>query len=306
MLEVAIMVEGQDGLNWDRWKRIAALAEELGFAGLYRSDHFINPQGPHKDSLELWVSFAWLASHTDRIEFGPMVSPVSFRNPVVTAWSAAAVDDLSGGRFQLGLGAGWQEREHRSFGFDLLDLRGRFERFEEGIQVVTQLLRSDEPTSFAGRYFHLEDALLLPRPARTGGPPIVIGGNGVRRTMPLAARYGDEWNCVFVTPERFTELSRHLDNLIEMEGRQKTEVRRTLMHRVTTAKSDAALKRKLERVDLENLRGRGAMIGSPEEIVEAMHRFKLAGTQRIMAQMMDLDDADTFEILANSVLPHLT
>src|SRR3954463_16698533 len=154
-LDIAIMLEGQDGLNWERWIRIARAAEDLGFAGLYRSDHFTNPQGPHKDSLEMWTSLAWLASNTTRIEFGPMVSPVSFRNPVVTAWTAAAVDDLSGGRLHLGLGAGWQAREHQRYGFDLLDVKSRFERFEEGLQVVSQLLRSDSPTTFSGRYYHL-------------------------------------------------------------------------------------------------------------------------------------------------------
>ena len=118
MLDVAIMVEGQDGLTWTRWQRLARAAEELGFAGLYRSDHLTNPTGPHLDALELWASLTWLASHTTRIEFGPLVSPVSFRHPVVTAWTAAAVDDLSGGRLRLGLGAGWQEREHASHGFD--------------------------------------------------------------------------------------------------------------------------------------------------------------------------------------------
>src|SRR3954452_5152331 len=155
-LDIAIMLEGQDGLNWSRWQRIAEAAESLGFAGLYRSDHFTNPQGPHKDSLELWTSFTWLASHTRRIEFGPMVSPVSFRNPVVTAWTAAAVDDLSGGRLHLGLGAGWQEREHRSYGFDLLDVDRRFKRFEEGLEVVTRLLECDTPTAFDGEFYHLE------------------------------------------------------------------------------------------------------------------------------------------------------
>ncbi|HKG27446.1 MAG TPA: LLM class flavin-dependent oxidoreductase, partial [Thermomicrobiales bacterium] len=98
MPDVAIMIEGQDGLNWERWQRLAAAAQDLGFAGLYRSDHFTNADGPHRDALELWTSLTWLAGHTRRIEFGPMVSPVSFRNPVITAWTAAAVDDLSGGR----------------------------------------------------------------------------------------------------------------------------------------------------------------------------------------------------------------
>src|SRR5918998_2092242 len=112
VIEVAIMLEGQMGLNWTRLERIARAVEELGFVGLYRSDHFTNPNPPDEDSLELWLSLGWLASHTERIEFGPLVSPVSFRDPVMTARMAIQVDNLSNGRLTLGVGAGWQEREH--------------------------------------------------------------------------------------------------------------------------------------------------------------------------------------------------
>ncbi len=115
---------------------MAGAVERLGFAGLYRSDHFTNENPPDRDSLELWISLAWLASHTQRIEFGPLVTPLSFRNPALTARMAAAVDDLSGGRLVLGLGTGWQEREHTNYGFDLLELPARFDRFEEGLEVV--------------------------------------------------------------------------------------------------------------------------------------------------------------------------
>ncbi|MBU4224957.1 MAG: LLM class flavin-dependent oxidoreductase, partial [Chloroflexi bacterium] len=175
MLEIAIMIEGQNGLTWPRWQNLARAVEDLGFAGLYRSDHFTNAQPPDKESLELWVSLTWLAAHTRRIEFGPLVSPLSFRHPALTARMAAAVDDLSGGRLTLGLGAGWQEREHHLFGFDLLDMKSRFDRFEEGLQVITSLLHSDEPVTFEGKYFQLRGATLLPRPARRGGPTILIG-----------------------------------------------------------------------------------------------------------------------------------
>ena len=130
MPEVAIMIEGQDGIDWPRWKRIVRTVEDCGYAGLFRSDHFTNPSGPVKDALELWVSLAWLAENTERIEFGPLVTPVSFRHPVITAWQAAAVDGLAGGRLRLGMGAGWQEREHEAFGFDLLDTDRRFARLE--------------------------------------------------------------------------------------------------------------------------------------------------------------------------------
>ncbi len=190
-MDIAIMIEGQNGLNWPRWQRIARAVEDLGFAGLYRSDHFTNSSPPDLDALELWTSLTWLASHTSRIAFGPLVSPVSFRDPRMTARIARDVDDLSGGRLTLGLGAGWQEREHTNFGYDLLEMRGRFARFEEGLQVVTRLLRSDEPVTFDGTYYHLHEAVLLPRPARPGGPPILIGGTGAQRTLPLVARYGE-------------------------------------------------------------------------------------------------------------------
>ncbi len=299
------MIEGQDGLNWDRWKRHASMAEDLGFAGLFRSDHFANADGPQKDSLEMWISFAYLAAETSRIEFGPVVSPVSFRNPVVTAWSAAAVDDLSGGRFRIGLGAGWNAREHEEYGFPLLELDDRFQRFEEGIQVVQTLLRSDVPASFSGDFYTLKDALLLPRPARKNGPPIVIGGNGPKRTIPLAAKYADEWNAVYASPERFTELSARLSDLATEAGRNPADISRTLMHRIIIGRDDGDLNAKLEGLDRANLDERGVLYGTPDKIVEMAGQFSEVGVTRIMAQWLDQDDTDGLELLATKVLPQL-
>jgi len=305
-MDVAIMIEGQDGLDWTRWKRLASAAEDLGFAGLYRSDHFTNPEGPHKDAIELWVSLVYLAVNTSRIEFGPMVSPVSFRNPVVSAWAAAAVDDLSGGRFHMGLGAGWQQREHESHGFDLLEVGPRFDRFREGIQVVSTLLRSDTPSTFEGAFFSLKDALLLPRPKRPGGPPIVIGGNGLKRTLPLAAKYADEWNAVFATPERFAELSTHLDGLVKQHGRDPGAVKRTMMQRVTIGRTQRELDSKLEALDVENLKSRGAVLGTPNEVAEGLAAFAEAGVSRVMTQWIQMDDIDGLEVFADKVLPQLS
>ncbi len=307
MIEVALMLEGQEGLNWERWQRIARAAEDLGFIGLYRSDHFTNPNPPDKDSLELWVSLTWLAGHTKRLEFGPMVSPVSFRHPTMTARMASAVDDLSGGRLTLGLGAGWQEREHRNYGWPLLDLHERFVRFEEGLEVVTRLLNSDQPVNFEGKYYHLNDAILLPRPVRPGGPRILIGGNGPKKTLPLAAKYASEWNAVFTTPENVKELNGVLDRELEKQGRAKSAVRRSLMTRVIFGKNETALKAKLEAVGRspEDLRKAGIITGNTAQVVEQLGRVAEAGAQRVMLQWIEMDDMDGLEALAKEVLPQV-
>jgi len=302
VLELAIMIEGQDGLTWPRWQRLAKAVEALGFAGLYRSDHFTNPEGPPTDALDLWASLTWLASQTERIEFGPLVSPVSFRHPVVTAWTAAAVDDLSGGRLQLGIGAGWQAREHETFGFDLLDLDARFARFEEGLTVIHDLLHGDRPVSFAGTFFPLREALLLPRPARAGGPPIVIGGNGPRRTLPLAARFADEWNAVFVPVPRFLELSAHLDGLLAAAGRSPESVRRTLMTRVVFGQKPGDIEKKLAGKSGDELRARGVVIGDAAAVTEQLTEIAAAGAQRVMLQWLELDAIDDLTALAEAAV----
>jgi len=303
-MDIAIMLEGQNGLNWPRFQRIARAVEDLGFAGLYRSDHFTNVEPPDIDSLELWVSLTWLAGHTRRIEFGPMVSPVSFRHPVFTARIAKDVDDLSGGRLTLGVGAGWQAREHANFGFDLLDLPERFARFEEGLTVITRLLRDDKPVDFNGQYYQLHEAVLLPRAQRAGGPPVLIGGNGEQRTLPLVARYANEWNGVFLTPDRYAQLSKRLDELLVAQGRKPSDIRRSLMTGLIFGRTDAELQAKLQPSgrSAEELRSRGMVVGTPNAVVEQLGKIAEAGAQRVMLQWMDLDDLDGLVALAKAVL----
>jgi F420-dependent oxidoreductase-like protein len=301
MLEIAIMIEGQNGLTWPRWQNIAAAVEDLGFAGLYRSDHFTNADAPDMDSLECWTSLTWLASHTRRIEFGPLVSPVSFRSPALTARTAAAVDDLSGGRLTLGLGAGWQDREHHLFGYDLLDMQSRFARFHEGLEVITRLLKSDQPVSLEGSYFQLREASLLPRSQRPGGPPLLIGGNGEKRTLRLAARYGDEWNAVFQTPAGFAHLSAKLDDWLSDEGRKPEAVRRSMMTGIRFALTRSGLESKLHGHSVEELRGGGMIVGVGQEILPQLAELEKVGVQRVMLQWMDLEDLDGLEALGKVV-----
>ena len=302
MLEIAIMIEGQNGLNWPRWQNIAAAVEDLGFAGLYRSDHFTNQDAPDKDSLECWTSLTWMASHTHRIEFGPLVSPLSFRLPALTARMAVALDDLSGGRLTLGLGAGWQEREHRLFGLELLDMKSRFVRFHEGLEVITRLLISNQPVSFEGSYFQLREASLLPRPQRPGGPPLLIGGNGEKRTLGLAARYADEWNAVFQTPAGFAHLSAKLDDWLSDEGRKPEAVRRSMMTGIRFALTRSGLESKLHGHSMEELRGGGMIVGVGQEFLPQLAELEQAGVQRVMLQWMDLEDLEGLKALGKVVV----
>ena len=304
MVEVAIFVEGQNGLNWENWRRIARATEDLGFVGLYRSDHFTNMQPPDIDSLELWVSLAWLADHTSRIEFGPLVTPLSFRNPVFTARTAKDVDELSNGRLTLGLGAGWQEREHEMFGFDLLEPEPRFDRFEEGVEVIYRLLREPEPVSFAGEYNRLQEASLLPRPVGAGRPPIMIGGRGWNRTLRLTAQFADEWNCNFRSAEVFARLNARLNTLLEQAGRQPTEIRRSLANTTIFARDERELRRKIEARGLtpDRLAKLGVIYGTGPQIVDQLGDYQAAGVQRVMLQWLELDDLDGLATLAEAVL----
>jgi len=303
-MEIAIMIEGQNGLNWARWQKIAQLVEELGFVGLYRSDHFTNGSPPDLDSLELWTSLTWLAGNTKRIEFGPLVTPFSFRHPAFTARMAAAVDDLSGGRLILGMGAGWQDREHNLFGFDLLEPGPRYDRFEEGLEVVTRLLQSDDPVTFEGHYYQVRGGTLLPRPQRRGGPRILIGGDGGQRMRSLVAKYAVEWNCVMLLPNVFAKRSQLLTEALIAAGRDPKSVRRSMMTNCTFGKDEAALKEKLaaRKRSVEELQARGAVAGSPSQVQDQLQVLEEAGVQRIMLQWLDLDDLAGLEALAKSVL----
>jgi F420-dependent oxidoreductase-like protein len=309
MIEIALMIEGQNGLNWTRWQRLARAAEDLGFAGLFRSDHYTNSNPPDLDSLELWVSLTWLASHTRRIRFGPLVSPLSFRHPTHTARMAAAIDDLSGGRLTLGLGAGWQEREHQHYGWELLDIPQRFMRFEEGLQIIRMLLTSDTPVSFTGKYFAIQDAILLPRPKRPGGPPILIGGNGERFTFPLAARYADEWNGIYLTPQQYMQSKSKLDRLLIQAGRQPEHLRRSLMTWYIFGRSEEEVRQKAYQRSQgkskpQELRQRGMVIGTADEIIQQIIELDHAGVQMVMLQWLDLEDITGLETFGSKVLPH--
>jgi len=307
-MQLAIMVEGQRGMTWKRLQRFTSAVCDLGFDGLYRSDHFVDAEPPDQESLDLWTSLTWLADHTKRIEFGSLVTPFSFRHPVHVARMARDVDDLSGGRFVLGVGAGWggAEREHVMFGFDLLDLPERFQRFEEGVVVVTRLLRSDQPVTFKGEYYQLQEAVLLPHPVRKDGPPILIGGNGPKRVLPLAAKYADEWNCIYRTAAQFKVLNERFDQLLRDEGRAPEAVKRSQMKGVRFGVNQQELNSKLDGKSVEYWLERGLLVGTGSQIVDQLFQLQELGCDKVMVHWRSLEDITSLEKFANSVKPQLT
>lgn len=302
---IGLMIEGQSGLTWERWDRILRTAERSGYQSVFRSDHYTESINEDHESLEAWVSLTYAATHTQTLEFGTLVSPITFRQPALLARMAAAVDDLSRGRLTLGMGTGWMEREHKNFGIPFPPLSTRYDMLKDGLEVVTRLFLSETPVSYQGEHYPLHDAILLPRPAREGGPPIMIGGNGRNKTLALAAEYADEWNGVFIPHETYRDLNGHLSDLLSERGRAVGEVTRSLMTRVVFAQDDAALdKIKSERgKTLDELRGGGrSMAGTPSMLVDQIGAYIEAGVERFMLQWLELDDLEGIERMASDVL----
>lgn len=319
MIAISLQIEGQMGLTWSRWKQLVVEVEALGFAGLYRSDHFTDAFPPDQDSLELIVALTYLAAHTRRVRFGPLVAPLSFRHPAILVRQAAALDDLSNGRMILGVGAGWEEREHQLFGFDLGDIPTRFARLEEGLEVITRLLRSDEPVTYEGSFFQLHEATLLPRPQRLGGPPILIGGNSRHRTLPLAAHYADIWNGQELTPSEFQEHSAHLDALLAKVGRPPYSIRRTLYSWLhfgrTVEELDHVLSWRYEEPELAHksldeviavLRTptwSSRLVGIPEMLIEQIRTYAAAGVEELILTWFDIENMEALRGFAEGILP---
>lgn len=303
MTQIGIMIEGQDGLNWQRWENILRTSEQAGYQCVFRSDHFTNANGIHKDALELWASLTYAATITEKIEFGCLVTPITFRHPAMTVQQALAVDLLSKGRLVLGMGTGWQDREHREFGIPFPDLSERYEHLTEGLEITRLLLNSTEPVSFQGKHYQLDGALLTMK--NVGSPKILIGGNGRNKTLRLAAKYAVEWNTVYTDPKTFKDLNSLLNGYLAEEGRKPEAVKRSLMMRVLYG-DEARISRLTEnfKASREDLLQRGFIIGKGQAIVDQIGVWAEAGIERFMLQWLELDEMDELAAMAQDILPH--
>jgi alkanesulfonate monooxygenase SsuD/methylene tetrahydromethanopterin reductase-like flavin-dependent oxidoreductase (luciferase family) len=318
MARLSISVEAQFGGTWPAWKRRVAAIEDLGFSGLYRSDHLVSGDPPTQPSLEMIVSLAYAADHTRRIPIGTLVTPFTFRDPAMLALQAAAIDDLSEGRFTLGVGAGDWEPEHRMLGFRYDDTPTRLARFADGLDVLTKLLRSDEPVTHDGPFYQLSGALLLPRPTRPGGPGILIGGNSAKSILRLAARHADVWNGFWLTPEDFRDRCTRLDELLTEAGRDHQAVRRSVAllaifgrDRTELEEQAAGFRRwrpDLAELSFDDLADRlraehRVLIGGPEEFLAVIQGYAEAGAEEVVLHRPDIWDEHILEAMATHVLP---
>jgi F420-dependent oxidoreductase-like protein len=316
-MDIGLMIAAHDGLTWDRWRHILHLAERLGFSSVFRSDHY--EMAASKNSLEAYVSFVMAAMETDRIRFGPMVTPVTFRHPVDVARMAGQIDLLSNGRFVMGLGSGSVEREHHLYGLPWPSMKERFDRLEEWLQLI-KALWTESPTNFDGKFYHVDGANMLPRPA-AGRPPLLIGGGGEKRTLPLVAQYADEWNAINLTPDDYARKLSVLDRACATVRRDPTTIRRSLdLHaligptpELVERATDTLVKVFAHRytdVDTSDraafrteVKSSGILSGSTDEIIDTLGRYAEQGIDEVIFIHFFQEIDDIPEYIAAEIVP---
>jgi F420-dependent oxidoreductase-like protein len=309
-MRLRIFTEPQQGASYATLRQVATTAEALGFDGFFRSDHYLkmgNGDG-QPGPTDAWATLAALAVETSRIRLGTLVTCATFRLPGPLAIAVAQVDEMSGGRVEFGIGAGWFDAEHRAYGIPFPPLKERFDRFEEQLAIITGLWATPEGKTFSfdGRYYAVTDSPGLPKPAQRPRPPVIVGGAGRRRTPAIAARYADEFNANFVAPAEAAGLYSRVKDACRAEGRDPASMTFTVAHTVCCGKDDADLRRRAAAIgrDPDQLRT-GAIAGSPAEIVDRIGQYAEAGASTVYLQVLDLGDLAHLELLAAEVLPRV-
>jgi F420-dependent oxidoreductase-like protein len=312
-MELRVFTEPQQGATYDDLLAVAQEAERLGFGAFFRSDHYLAMGG---DGLpgptDAWVTLAGIARETSTIRLGTMMTSATFRLPGPLAIAVAGVDQMSGGRVELGIGAGWFTQEHTAYGIPFPDTGERFDRFEEQLAVVTGLWSTPEGETFdfPGRHYRLEQSPALPKPVQRdghrGGPPVIVGGVGKRRTPALAAAYADEFNLPFVdlatTEAQFARVRR----ACEEAQRDPASLAWSNALVLCVGADEAELDRRAAAIgrDKAELRENG-LAGTPQEVLDKVGAYAAAGAQRLYLQVLDLADLDHLRLVAAEVMPHV-
>jgi F420-dependent oxidoreductase-like protein len=310
-MRICLMIEGQEGVTWEQWKALAAACEEHGYDGLFRSDHYLSVMGRgERGSLDAWATLAALASITSRIRLGTLVSPATFRHPSVLAKSAATVDHVSGGRVELGIGAGWLEAEHRAYGFPFAALRTRMDVLAEQMEIIARSF-ADQRFSFQGNYV-IEDLDALPKPVQRPRPPIIVGGRAGRRSLALAARWADEYNTFSASVAEIRDRRAAFATAWADAGRDPEAFRFSVMVTAVVGADEAELGDRVARLAdsqggepaqvLDSLRATG-VVGTVEQAAERLRELEAAGAQRVMLQHLLHDDVEAVELIGRELIP---
>jgi F420-dependent oxidoreductase-like protein len=312
-VRVCLMIEGQEGVSWEDWVRIARLVEEHGFDGLFRSDHYTAIIKPQADALDAWTTLAGLAALTERIRLGTLVSPATFRHPSVLARMAVTVDHISQGRLDVGMGSGWYEREHIENGFLFLDARRRFELFEEQVALVVRSWTEDGLTH-DGPEYSLRDQTALPRPYQQPHPPLVLGGSVKRRFAELAARYASEVNTLGAPNDELAERRRRLEEACRDANRDPDSLGFSVMTSCFVGESESDVLDRIRAFDSN--RGGDAdpaallaerrerwIAGSIEQVVERIAELRAIGVTRVFLQHLNHSDDDMVSLIGERLIP---
>ncbi len=304
--DIRIFTEPQQGATYDDLLGVAQRAEQLGFGAFFRSDHYLKMgdtdglPGP----TDAWVTLAGIARETSTIRLGTLVTAATFRLPGPLAISVAQVDQMSGGRVELGIGAGWYQAEHEAYGIPFPDLGARFDNLEEQTAIIHGLWNTPdgETFSFDGDVWHVSDSPALPKPVQAGGPPIVIGGGGATRTPRLAAKYAAEFNLPFADVDAFAAQCDVVRRACEAAGRDPRDLTYSIALVACAGADEAAVARRAAAIGRPpgELRENG-VAGTPAEIRAAIERWSDAGAERIYLQVLDLSDLDHLDTLADAI-----
>lgn len=304
-MEFRIFTEPQQGATYEQLRRLAVATEEAGFDAFFRSDHYLamgsasGLPGP----TDAWVTLAGLARDTTRVRLGTLVTSATFRLPGPLAIAVAEVDAMSGGRVELGLGAGWYEAEHTAYGVPFPALGERFERLEEQLAVITGLWSTPEGETFSfdGRHYRLADSPALPKPLQRPHPPVIIGGGGAKRTPRLAARFASEFNTPFHQPAASKAAYARVDDACVAIGRDPSSLVRSAAMTTVCASTPARVTARVEATGWreEDMRASGAC-GSPDEVAARLREWIDAGATRLYLQVLDVDDLDHLGDLAEA------
>lgn len=309
------MIEGQEGVSWPEWVALARACEEHRIPALFRSDHYMNLDGrdPERVALDAWSTVCALAAVTSEVRLGTLVSPATFRHPSNLAKLVASADQISGGRIELGLGAGWHEREHAAYGFPFPPTPERIDQLEEQLQIVLGSWGS-EAFSFDGRHYRLDRLDAQPKPVQRPHPPLIIGGNAGARSAALAARYADEYNTPFPSVDDVRARRQRIVEACSAAGREAIPF--SIMTPLITASDEAELRERMRRQLARYGSGQdvdaalaepphGWIVGTVDGVVEQLNVLREAGVTRVMCQQLLHDDLQAVALLGEELAPRV-